>query len=89
MGRSHGPQGGENNDRTSRQQSEEKQAADPARLTPSQLAAILTKSGEVKVTESDIQESIASGLPTNQDGTVSLITFVAWVETQVRRSRRV
>jgi len=87
MGRHDRPQG-EPSDAQSRE-AEASQAIDPASLTIDQLATVLSTSGDIPVTRTDIQESIENGLPSNQDGTISLMTFVAWLETQVRRQRRV
>ena len=42
---------------------------DPARLTPAQLAAMLSRSGEQQYTEADIEADIKAGAPTNDDGT--------------------
>jgi len=54
-------------------------AADPARLTPEALAALLTRSGEQEITEEDIGADIRAGAPTNTDGTLSLVLYSAWL----------
>lgn len=54
-----------------------------AALTPLQLAALLTRSGATSVTESSIRRDIDSGCPTNPDGTIDLIHYIAWLISEV------
>ena len=54
-----------------------------AYLTPSQLASLLTRSGATSVTEKSIRRDIASGFPTNPDGTIDLIHYIAWLISEV------
>lgn len=57
---------------------------DPARLTPAQLAAMLSRSGEQQYTEADIEADIKAGAPTNDDGTVGLVPYSAWLSEAIR-----
>lgn len=57
---------------------------DPARLTPAQLAAMLSRSGEQEFTEVDIEADIRAGAPTNDDGTVGLVPYTAWLARAIK-----
>lgn len=54
-------------------------AIDPARLSPEQLAKLLTKAGRRALSEGDVEQLIAEGLPTNDDGTLHLVHVAAWL----------
>ena len=47
-------------------------------LTIEQLAIILHKMGSKEATTANIRRDIADGAPTNEDGTISVIDYVAW-----------
>lgn len=51
---------------------------DPAKLTPKQMATVLSKAGG-QSTEQQIREDIAAGAPTNADGTLHLVHYAAWL----------
>lgn len=55
---------------------------DPARLTPKQLAQLLTKAGHKTVTAAEITKR-AKGMPRNKDGTIHFVHFAAWLARQV------
>ena len=48
-------------------------------LTIEQLAKILAASGGRQITEDMIRADIKAGAPTNADGTINLIYYVAWL----------
>ena len=54
-------------------------SADPKSLTPAELADLLTKSGKAGVSEQDIEADIDAGAPANDDGTVNLLHYAAWL----------
>lgn len=56
-----------------------KDRIDPSRLTPAQMAHLLTKAGDRPITEEMIRADMAAGLPLNQDGTISIVTYAAWL----------
>ncbi len=51
----------------------------PAALTPAELSAALIKSGARHIDEKKILADIAADAPTNTDGTLSLLTYAAWL----------
>ena len=53
-------------------------------LTPAQLADLLTKAAGEPVTEMMILIDIAEGAPVNEDGTLDLITYTAWLASEVK-----
>jgi hypothetical protein len=55
-----------------------------AKLTIDELARLLTKSGGEEVTVDQIQQDIEAGAPTNDDGSVHLLHYTAWLATQVK-----
>ena len=48
-------------------------------LTPDQAAKILAAAGSRRITEAMVWADIASGAPTNADGTVNLVHYTAWL----------
>lgn len=56
----------------------------PARLTPAQLAAMLSRSGEQEFTEDDIEADIKAGAPTNEDGTLGLVAYGSWLVRETK-----
>ena len=52
---------------------------DPSRLTPAELAALLTKVGSSAITSEMIAADVAAGAPTNADGTLHLVHYAAWL----------
>jgi len=53
-------------------------ALDPTRLTPADVAMVLAKAGG-KVTEEQVRQDLAAGAPANDDGTIHLIHYAAWL----------
>ena len=58
----------------------------PTALPPETLLDLLRKGGCRALTESDVQDMIAAGLPANADGTVTLIQLTAWLLKEVNRN---
>ena len=52
-------------------------------LTPEQAAKILAAAGARRITEAMVRADIASGAPTNADGTVNLVHYTAWLVQEV------
>lgn len=50
----------------------------PTAMSPAQLADFLSRAGGAATTES-IEQDIASGAPTNADGTINLLHYAAWL----------
>lgn len=48
-------------------------------LTPEKLGDILRRAGARHATPDAIQADIAAGAPVNDDGTVNLIEYAAWL----------
>ncbi len=60
-------------------------AANPTRLTHPQFAELLSKMSKRDVAVKEVQEDIAKGAPTNEDNTINLIHYCAWLVAQVAR----
>lgn len=56
---------------------------DPTRLTPAELARVLSNAGGKKVSAAAVRETIDRGAPTNRDGTIHLVQYTAWLASQV------
>lgn len=58
-------------------------------LTVQQMAALLKKAGSRTITEEGLAVDIEAGCPVNDDGTLSLYDYVAWLvkETGPNASR--
>ena len=52
---------------------------DPNPATPEQLPAVLSKASGRAITAAMIEADIAEGAPTNADGTVHLVHYMAWL----------
>ncbi|QKK07455.1 MAG: hypothetical protein HND58_04310 [Planctomycetota bacterium] len=74
--------------RTPNPQPEAKAPLNPDRLSPAELAAVLTSTGLVAVTEADILRRIDQGAPVNADETMSLVAFTAWMVHAREKARR-
>jgi hypothetical protein len=51
----------------------------PAALSAAELAKLLTAAGGQRVTPADVRAAISAGAPTNDDGTLHLLHFTAWL----------
>lgn len=48
-------------------------------LPPEQLVTILRSAGSRSITIESVREDIAAGAPVNDDGTMSLVEYGAWL----------
>jgi len=60
----------------------------PNSMTVSQLARLLTATGQMTITEEMIEQDIKDGSPTNPDGTINLIHHTAWLTKEYLDARR-
>ena len=56
----------------------------PAALAVADAARLLAKASSEPVTEAMIRADIEDGAPTNQDGTVNLVHYAAWLAMKTR-----
>lgn len=54
----------------------------PSALTPEQLHDLLRRGGATVVTAEQIAADITAGAPTNDDSTVNLVHYTAWLVKQ-------
>ncbi|KAA5541511.1 hypothetical protein FYK55_18310 [Roseiconus nitratireducens] len=59
--------------------------ANPNRLTPAELATLLSNRRKKRVEVTNIQADIEAGAPTNSDGTISLVAYAAWLLQEKHR----
>lgn len=57
---------------------------DVAKLKPKQLADLLSQASGTTITEKHIRTDVAAGAPTNEDGTIHLVRYTAWLVGQVQ-----
>lgn len=56
----------------------------PLALTIPDAAKLLSKAGGRVIRTDQIEADIAAGAPTNADGTISLISYAAWLAREER-----
>ncbi len=52
-------------------------------LSPAEVAGMISKGGGVRMTAADLKADVDAGAPVNEDGTISLITYAAWLVREV------
>jgi len=52
---------------------------DPTRLTIEELARVLTASGQMEITPARVQKEVDEGFQLNDDGTINIIHYTAWL----------
>lgn len=52
-------------------------------LPPARLAEVLRRAGARHASQESIQADIDAGAPANEDGTVNLIEYVAWLAARM------
>jgi hypothetical protein len=62
-----------------------KEPIDPNRITAAQAAKLLSAAARVRVAEELIARDIESGAPCNDDGTISLVAYAAWLLKEMAR----
>ena len=60
-------------------------SANPNRLTPEDLATLLSNRRKKRVEVEHIQADIEAGAPTNADGTISVVAYAAWLLQEKHR----
>ncbi len=60
-------------------QAERQPGLNPAALSVTDTARLLTRVGGRSITEAMIERDIEDGAPTNADGTINLVHFAAWL----------
>jgi len=60
-------------------QTERPGALNPAALSVTDTARLLTRVGGQPISEAMVQLDIDSGAPTNGDGTINLVHYAAWL----------
>ena len=63
------------------------QPINPQALRLVDMARILTISGPKPVTVEMLQADVATGAPTNPDGTMSLVQYARWLITEMSHGR--
>ena len=64
---------------------EQSQPIDPNRLTFAQAAKLLSAAAKVQVPKAQIEKDIAAGAPTNNDETINLVHYAAWLLKEMGR----
>ena len=65
--------------------SDGKKPIDPNRLTPEQAAKLLSAAAKIRIPEENIVLDIENGAPTNQDGSINLVHYIAWMVKEMGR----
>jgi hypothetical protein len=65
--------------------SDGKKPIDPNRLTVEQASKLLSAAANIRISEELIANDLASGAPRNQDGTISLVAYAAWMLKEMSR----
>lgn len=63
-------------------------AMNPTAVSPADLARLLTAAGGVRVEAEQIRDDIDGGAPTNDDGTVNVVHYAAWLVRSLSTNRR-
>ena len=58
---------------------------DPNRLTPQQAAKLLSAAAKIRIPEENIVLDIENGAPVNQDGSINLVHYIAWMVKEMGR----
>jgi hypothetical protein len=66
----------------------ERTALNPAALSCTDAARLLSAAGCGKVTVETLEADIEAGAPTNADGTINLVHYAAWVCLMLREEGR-
>jgi len=76
---------GWNDRRRESDMSESKGQLDPNRLTIEQASKLLSAATKVRIPEELIVKDIEEGAPQNNDGTISLVHYAAWIVKEMGR----
>ena len=58
---------------------------DPNRLTPSQASKLLSAAAKVRIPVAQIEKDIVDGAPVNNDETINLVHYAAWLLKEMGR----
>lgn len=58
---------------------------DPTRLTVEQLVKVLSAAFRERLEETNVRKDIEAGAPTNADGTLNMVHYVAWLTKEMGR----
>lgn len=61
---------------------------DPSRMTSKDAARLLSAAGGESIDVAAIDHDVAEGAPTNDDGTINLVHYTAWLARQVARQKQ-
>jgi len=57
----------------------------PAALSLADAARLLTKVGGSSIAEAMLRSDVTAGAPTNADGTLNLVHYIAWIVKEMGR----
>ena len=66
-------------------QNSEKKPLNPTGLSLADAAKLLSATGGIAVTVKQLEADVASGAPTNPNGTLNLVHYAAWLVKEVGR----
>ena len=52
-------------------------------LSPAEVAGMISKGGGVRMTAADLKADVDAGAPVNEDGTISLMAYAAWLVREI------
>lgn len=58
---------------------------DPARLSVSAASRVLSNLAGIQIAAASIRADIEAGAPRNEDGTISLVNYAAWLAREAGR----
>lgn len=58
---------------------------DPTRLTVEQLVKLLSAAFRERLEEAKVRLDLDAGAPTNADGTINIVHYVAWLTKELGR----
>jgi hypothetical protein len=58
---------------------------DPSRLSPSEVAELVGKVYPFPVTPAMVKADLAAGAPVNDDGSIHLVRYAAWLAREANR----
>ena len=61
------------------------QPVDPNRLTTEQAAKLLSAAAKIRIPLEQIVEDMEAGAPRNEDGTLNLVHYAAWIVKELGR----
>ena len=62
-----------------------RRSMNPTALAIADAARLLARVGAPTITEAMLRDDVASGAPTNADGTINLVQYAAWLVKEMGR----